>query len=364
MPTSFNISGFHNKSKKVKSHSSATNNIHRCIFQHEGWSDFSNGRKGFKGQKSNRQFLTKTSHCKIFSPSPGSDGFLHRTCSQCSSSLETNSVASSEFLEAFQRFSRNGSSLYSASFGSSEMVVSSSKHFEGSIFETSSDDSYNHYRCFQVDVWRAHGKQLNAGSPVRGGEKIAYKHSGIRSCVFSSKTFPSCNKGKKCSLENRQHNSSPIHKQAGGYSLQPTLSKNMESLEFCTSKSNQFESNSHLRETECASRSAESNSNQTDRMVFELFCSPIHFSNMGLSINGSLCIGPESSNTSLLQLVSEPSSICNGCSLNPTGKHVCLCLSPNLLDSEGFEPHVAIPLSNYINCSPVAPETLLVACPI
>ena len=107
MPTSFNISGFHNKSKKVKSHSSATNNIHRCIFQNEGRSDFSNGRKGFKGQRSNRQFLTKTSHCKIFSPSPGSDGFLHRTCSQCLSSHETNSVASSEFLEAFQRFSRN-----------------------------------------------------------------------------------------------------------------------------------------------------------------------------------------------------------------------------------------------------------------
>ena len=25
---------------------------------------------------------------------------------------------------------------------------------------------------------------------------------------------------------------------------------------------------------------------------------------------------------------------------------------PNLLDSESFEPYVAIPLSNYINCSP------------
>ena len=138
----------------------------------------------------------------------------------------------------------------------------------------------------------------------------------------------------------------------------------MESLEFCTSKSNQFESNSHLREIEYASRSVESNSNQTDRMVFELFGSPVHFSNMGLSINGSLCIGPESSNTSQLQLVSEPSSICNGCSLNPMGEHVCLCLPPpppppRLLDSESFEPYVAIPLSNYINCSPVAPETLV-----
>ena len=339
------------------------------IFQHEGWSDFSKGRKVFKGQRSNRQFLTKTSHCKIFSPSPGSDGFLHRTSSQCSSPHETNSVASSEFLEAFQRFSRNGSSLYSASFGSSEMVVSSSKHFEGSIFKTSSDDSYNNYKCFQVNVWRAHGKQLHAGSLVREGEKIAYKHSGIKSCVFNSKAFPSCNKGQKCSFENRQHNSSPIHKQAGGGgdSFQPTLSKNMESLEFCTSKSDQFESNSQLREIKCARRSIESNSNQIDRMVFELFGSPVYFSNMELSIYGSLCIGPESSNTSQLQLVSEHSSIFNRCSLSPMGEHVCLCLSPNLLDSESFEPHVAIPLSNYINCSPVAPETLvsesaLVAC--
>ena len=158
MPASFTSLGFILNLKKSSLIAQQLITYIGAFFNMRDGQNFSDGRKGFKGQRSNRQFLTKTSNCKILSPSPGSDGFLHRTSSQCSSPYDTNSFASSEFLEAFQRFSRNGSSLYSASFGSSEMVVSSSKHLEGSIFKTSSDDSYNHYRCSQVNVWRAHRK--------------------------------------------------------------------------------------------------------------------------------------------------------------------------------------------------------------
>jgi len=119
------------------------------------------------------------------------------------------------------------------------------------------------------------------------------------------------------------------------------------------------ESSSYSGYTKLPGRSTQQTQDQSIGMVIERVSSSEHFSDLGDSTDGSVCIREELQNQDLLLMVSKQSSVCDRCSEHFVGEHVCVCLPTNMHDSQSTELYVAVPLSNNIDCSSMAEETLV-----
>lgn len=77
------------------------------------------------------------------------DGLLHRDDIECSTSYETSTITSSQFLESYLHRYDNKDSIYSTSEIPSYMEDKFSEHAERPIFIITQNQYYNHNRCLQ-----------------------------------------------------------------------------------------------------------------------------------------------------------------------------------------------------------------------
>ena len=120
---------------------------------------------------------------------------------------------------------------------------------------------------------------------------------------------------------------------------------------------------SHSWQDEYFSRSIEQNKNSDNRMVFKQGNSTDTIWSLGSSFDRSICLDSQSSDTNILFMDASHRSSSSRCSNNFMGEDVCLCVSPNMPDSQDTAIYEAVPLSDYINCTTMAKETLVCRSP-
>jgi len=234
-----------------------------------------------------------------------------------------------------------------------------SQHHERPITSPTSGRSHSHDRCFDGHVRGSFEEQLC--TRVLDSRAIKTTHQSVRDegSLSLSETFCKQSQGENCTSENRQHNSGAIHKQTGGHKVQQSVHRGLESLAVCSSTQCTVESSAPAGGSQLSSRSIKSPQNQSNRMDIEQDSCRDNFSEMGQSNNGSVCFSGQSSDSRVLLMASEQSSICHRCSEHFLGEHVCLCLSTHLSNPQSPETYTAVPLSSYSHSSIVAEETLV-----
>jgi hypothetical protein len=143
---------------------------------------------------------------------------------------------------------------------------------------------------------------------------------------------------------------SPIHKQTGRHEVSTNMLSGLRPVEYGYPKQYSIEN---------ISRSAQSDKNTTNRMVFEQSSSSESFSNLGSTLDRFICIGTQSTDRDILLLESPSGSFGSRCFINLLGENVCLCIPPNMPDSSSDTIYEAIPLSKFTDCTPMAQETLV-----
>lgn len=353
------LTRFHNQSRKIKPSTKSESGISRGIIQSQIRINFSDRGALFENSDSSEYLQQSVCTSSGFSAFTGSDGLLHRAGSQCSSVHASDSAASVVFLETVERPVKQRNSMYSTPHQSFTVVETETEHFKGSICSESVDGSNNHYRCIQNHVRGSYGESDHAGGVEFTATKLAYQPFGNGSNSFSLKTFSEIPVSEICINQIRQHDLCSVYQSPGGNSLEPVMHQDLGHLDFSHSESNDFKSCSRMWQGKSPSRPIEPSENFGNRMVLENGDSAEYFCDMGSPINGSVCIQTEQTDGNILHMVSEQSSICNRCSLNFVGEHVCICLSPNMSDTKSSKSHVSVSVRDNSDCSSVATQTLV-----
>jgi len=173
---------------------------------------------------------------------------------------------------------------------------------------------------------------------------MAYQSVGIGSNCFSSETFPASVDTKISTDQIRQSDMCSIHQSPGGDPIKQVMHENMAFVESGNRESFDLTGSPYRWEGQCLSGSIEPEKDFSNRMVLEDGSGAEYFLDVGSPIDGSVCIQTEPSNEDILQLVPDSRSICDRCSLNIVGEHVCLCLPSHLPHSQSTETYVAVPL--------------------
>ena len=239
------------------------------------------------------------------------------------------------------------------------LVETGSQHSKGSLIAESFVGDNNHDRCFQNHVRGSLGEPDSTGVLGLTATKLAHKCSGDGSNFPDSEAFSISSVSEISSYQIRQYDLCPVHKQTGGHSFQPVMHENLGHLELCNSESNDFEGSPHLWEGQCSSRSVEPSENIANRMVLEDGNSAEYFLDLGSPIDGSICIQTQSPDENILHLVPDTVSVCSRCSVDIMGEHVCICLSPNMSDSQSTQTHVSISVRDHSDSTQMATQTLV-----
>lgn len=351
--------GVYSKFRKVKFDTSTNFCVHRSLVQYQTSVGTPNPRKVGKTATGHLGIDKWTDKSIRFSQTSRFDRLLHTTNPKCTPVHETNSVAPTELLETFKTPFEHRNSIYSTSKITLGMVAKFSQHYERPITLPIIGRNDSHHRCFNVHVRGSFGEQLCAGDLVKRTDKTTYQSVRNESGSFMPETFFTQNTREDCIGENRQHNSSAIHKQTGRHKIDQTVHRDLGPLAICYSKPGLFEGSSFARRPKLSCRPIKSSQNQSNRMDFRQNCCSDNISQMGQSNDGPFCISSKSSDPSFLLMATEQTSICDRCSEHFLGEHVCLCLSPNLPHSKDSETYTAVPLSDHSHSSTVAEETVV-----
>jgi len=359
MPVSSSLTRIYDKPRKVKSKSKSKTCVPRCSVQFQASSGFSYRGEIHENSASNFAFSSEVCESSRFSSFAWSDGFLHRTSPTCPSFHASNTVASSLFLETLKGSCQQNDPIYTTSVKSFELVVSKTKHFEGSIIAESDGRSSDHDRCIKSHVWRSLGQSVCAGSLDNRATGLSHQCSRNGSNSFDCKTFLESVVPEISIDQNRQYNLCSVHQSTGGYTFQSVVHENLGSVELGNQKPNESKSSSCSGQRQCLGRSIEPSQGLNNGMVLENGDSAEYFYDMGSPVDGSVCVGIEPPNRDILHLDTVQQGFCNRCSINFMGKHVCICVSSDLPHSESPEPYVATPLRNHSNCTSMATSPLV-----
>ena len=131
--------------------------------------------------------------------------------------------------------SQNGyvckNSIDSTAKVTSELVVTRSEHFEGSMFSTKVLSSYTGHRCKSLGVGRLPQWLFSARPLVEASKSETCEFVRIGSGVFSSETFSSISEESKCSDQNRQYHGYALHQQTRGYEVSAFMSHELGFME-------------------------------------------------------------------------------------------------------------------------------------
>ena len=180
---------------------------------------------------------------------------------------------------------------------------------------------------------------------VKRIQEQTHKHSGVGSSISNNQTFLSYLEKQTSVNSDRQHNSSTVHQQARGNTVNGTLYSDVEVVEFCSSESNGSESSPHRRNQQLPSGQPKQNTSEIDRMVSEYDSSGNDFQVLGSTKYRYVCNQAESENNSVLLMENRSSGICSGCAIDFLGKSSNLCVSTTVTYSQTTTSHAELSLS-------------------
>ena len=356
---SFNVARFHHKQRKVQFDPNAINNVHRGTFSSEPRLSQTDTRQNNKATVGNRENSKRSKQSIRFSPLTWDNGIMHRINPICPLVYASNPVTPVKFLETINSSVRGQNTNFTTSNCTSGLVEKYSKHFQGQIFSTAHNECNHNDRCITDGIRGLHGKSVYAGDLVRKTKESAHKRFGVGSGVSNCKTFSKRIDRTDCVDQMRQHNSSSICEQTGGYTVSSTMLQNLGPMELSNREQNSVESSSYCRQEKRSGGSVEQEQNSTNRMDFMQCSSPENISNLGFPTDRSVCVDKEPSNSDILLLDTSSTGLCPRLTDNIVGEHVGVCLSPNMSDSESFEAHDSIQLPNHSHSPTMAQETLV-----
>lgn len=359
MPRSDSCIRFHHKCRKICTDSKSNCDILGGVVPLGQRSSTSNTRESRQSKFYDSDSDTKASEGYRLSEGFRGNGVLYRSHSECTSSHETHSTPSVKFLETNISKSGTTSSIYTTSEIPSAVVVKFSQHAERPVFTVSNQHCYDHNRCFQVGFWGLHWVTDFSGGLEFGPATMAHQLFRNEGSNFDPETLSKPIKGQMCIDQKRQHQRSSIHQSSRGDEVSKPLFSDLGIMADSDSGRDRIEICPYSRQEKCVSRSVESGKNSPNRMVFEQDSCQSDFSFMGKSNGGSVCLLREQTDGDILFLDSTPECLSNGCTNDILGKHVRICLSPNLSYSESVVLYEAVPLQNNSDSPIMATETLV-----
>ena len=360
MPRSISFSRFYDKQREINSNPKSNSDISRgCFSTRQGFS-VSNIREN----KQVTNVDSKSVHGKLcdsfrFSAHSRCNGLMYRIDSQCSATHEANTASFNEFLESnLQRYDSTNSN-YTTSKIPSHVVEKFSEHAERPIYSVSQSQCYSHNRCFQKGFWGLHWDTNFSGGMEFGTERMAHQLFRDESSLPHSQTFSRSTEKQMYFDQERQHKCGSIYQSPRGDKVTQPLLFDMGTMANGNSKQCSIDSRTHYRQEEYFSRPTEQDKNPSIRVVSKQISSQADFLSLGGSSDRSFCILGQQTNRDFLHMDSTSSGTSFGCIDNFMGEHIRVCVSPNLSHSEDFAVYEAIPLSDYINSTAVAQETLV-----
>ncbi|CAC5407426.1 unnamed protein product [Mytilus coruscus] len=190
-------------------------------------------------------------------------------------------------------------------------------------------------------------------------ERVAYKLLRNESSLLDNETFHESVREQVCSHQKRQYKCCPIYQSPGRAKINQSLSFNLGIMADGHSEQDSFEGSTYNRQEKCVGRSIKSNKNTTIRMDIEQDNCQSNISSLGYSSDRSICVLGEQTHKDFLYMDSSSQCTSFGYINNSMGEHVCLCVPSNLSDSKDIKIHEAVPLSDYLNSTSVATETMV-----
>ncbi|XP_045161875.2 uncharacterized protein LOC123526694 [Mercenaria mercenaria] len=319
--------------------------LHRGSVQYEDGASVPHTRKNFKAQNSSvkctaRQYISKTLPNCV-----GYNSFLSRPDSKCKVVHETNSAPLTAKLESCQNVSVSYSSIDSFAQIPSKMVASRSEHFEGKISSTCFFSSHYNHRCeWNVGLGWSHEQPYSARPLVKVREIATHQHSGNESCNVNCPTFSSCSRKQECIDQIGQHLGMSIHQSPGGYTFTSSMSSDLGLVGFSPETQYESQSSPHHGEVQQLGGLFEQEESARYRVESEQNSDNTNFQSMGLSPHRSVCNIREQTDNTVLFMVSTSPSFSTGCPVSCMAEHVCICISPSSVNSEGSESHAAVPV--------------------
>ena len=354
--------GFYSQCPKVSTDTLSGHNIYRGSFQTRQRSCVSNSRENCKVVSDHSQSLEGQCVSSELFDGARSDCLSTRVNSERQIVHETNTITPSSELAPFENEFESRNCLYSRVEIPFYMVVRATKHFAGSISYPIHKSSHSDHGCIHNGMGGGSlGKSKSTGDLVSPLEIETHKLSGVGSSISHSETFSPKSEKQKCSDSFGQYDNSPIHKQTRGYSVSQIVSTSMETVAISHSEQHCSSSSSHIRVEKRASRQFEPGQGQGDRVVFESQNNTSSVQSPGSTCDRSVCFLRKQENTSVLLMGTPSTSVSIGCPLNNLGEHVCLCLPPNMLDSEGITTHETVSLRANTDSTTLATPTLVSA---
>ena len=353
--------GFYSQCPKVSTDTLSGHNIYRGSFQTRQRSCVSNSRENCKVVSDHSQSLEGQCVSSELFDGARSDCLSTRVNSERQIVHETNTITPSSELAPFENEFESRNCLYSRVEIPFYMVVRATKHFAGSISYPIHKSSHSDHGCIHNGMGGSLGKSKSTGDLVSPLEIGTHKLSGVGSSISHSETFSPKSEKQKCSDSFGQYDNSPIHKQTRGYSVSQIVSTSMETVAISHSEQHCSSSSSHSRVEKRASRQFEPGQGQGDRVVFESQNNTSSVQSPGSTCDRSVCFLRKQENTSVLLMGTPSTSVSIGCPLNNLGEHVCLCLPPNMLDSEGITTHETVSLRANTDSTTLATPTLVSA---
>ena len=353
--------GVYHKQKEIRLCTQSESNIYRGSVQPQIRSSLSLFRKNPENERQSASNAAGSEHGQRFSDFAGHDGILSGINTECTIIHETCPTSSSTLLESSQNVYEAYDSGYSRVGIKSCMVVTGSKHSEGSRCATECLSDYSNHRCEQFRLGRSHEESNGAGSMVQNGKDGTHKLPRNEGCIFHSETISVTAKGSECPYQIRQHNSGSVLEQTRGYEVGTSLPVDLGSLAASTAKQHRVKSCTYSGEKECFGRHTESSENSADRMGTQQSSCASTFQSLGNPIVGSVRNMGKQKDTPILLMDKSSTGICSRCSVDCMEQNVCLCIPTDTVDFQNVGTSTkSVPLHSHSDSSMLA-KTVLVS---
>ena len=189
-------------------------------------------------------------------------------------------------------------------------------------------------RCIQHRLGSSSRGPDHRGSVVEGGSNTPYQLPGTPSSLSSSTVFCERAAPNNHSVEVGQYNCNDLHQQNGGNTVTASVSIGPLLMGVVSAEGDILSSSASARERECSGRSGVQNSEGSLRLDAEPQCIQANSSTNGSLRGGFVCISPNQTTTTVLQLEAGSRSRGSG------------CIQSGLVSSKGFCQPSVVPDSS------------------
>ena len=188
-------------------------------------------------------------------------------------------------------------------------------------------------RCIQHRLGSSSRGPDHRGSVVEGGSNTPYQLPGTPSSLSSSTVFCERAAPNNHSVEVGQYNCNDLHQQNGGNTVIASVSIGPLLMGVVSAEGDILSSSASARERECSGRSGVQNSEGSLRLDAEPQCIQANSSTNGSLRGGFVCISPNQTTTTVLQLEAGSRSKGSGCVQSGLVSSKGFCQPPVVPDS-------------------------------